>query len=188
MADAIKYQQKIHKAFANELAKDAPSSEEFYAELQKTILNEHPEAAALLMMPKNIKAQLTPELAAVAASNEELCKYFYCSTNAPFANKADDEANAYAAVFSSADTVSLYYDTLNNSRMLFEEETDADFKKVHKRMIDALETYFSLVAEAVLNEYYGDKYAAFVKKFTKAEEKRQGELTKKRQATIAAKK
>lgn len=188
MSMAIKYQQQIHKAFANELAKDAPSSEEFYSELQKKILEEHPEAAALIKMPKGVKNQLSPELAAIADSNEELCKYFYCSTNAPFSDKAKSSANAYSSAFSSADTVKTYYDTLKAARMLLEEENDKDFKKVHKRTVDALETYFSLVAESVLSEYYGNQYAQFVKKFTKAEEQRQAELYKKRQATMKAKK
>lgn len=188
MANAIKYQQRIHEAFANELAKDAPSSEEYYAELQKKILEEHPEAAALLKMPKSMKTQLSPELAAIADSNEELCKYFYCSTNAPFSDKAKSSANAYSSAFSSADTVKAYYDTLKATRMLLEEENDKDFRKVHKRIIDALETYFSLCAESVLSEYYGKQYTDFVKKFTKTEEEHQTVQKIKRDATIKAKK
>lgn len=187
MAAAIKYQQQIHKAFAKEQAKDAPSSEEFYSELQKQILEEHPEAAALLKMPKGVKNQLSPELAAIADSNEELCKYFYCSTNIPFDDKALSPANAYSSAFSSAEVVKAYYDTLNTSRILLEEEVDETYRKVHKRVVDALETYFSNVAEYVLNEYYGNEYKVFVKKFTKAEEAHQQEQYKKRQATMAKK-
>lgn len=186
MAKAIKYQQQIHKAFANELAKYAPSSENFYSELQKKILAEHPEAAAMISIPKGAKKQLPPELAAIAKSNEDICKYFYLSTDAPFADKGED--GEYSSVFSSAETVAMYANTLDSARMLLEEESDEGFKKVHKRVVDTLETYFSLVAEEVLFEYYGNDYTRFVKKFTKDEEKRQAEQYKKRQATIAAKK
>lgn len=187
MAAAIKYQQLIHKRFAKEQAKKE-SAGDYYTELYKTILAERPEAAALLQMPKKPENLLSPELTAVVKGNEELCKYFFLvkAKEVPFSDKADSFNTAPA--FTSAETVKMYADTLDNARCLLEEETDDNFKQIHKGVIKALEDYFSLCAEAVLNEYYGEDYAKFVKEETKREEKVQKDRSGKREETVAAKK
>ena len=64
-------------------------------------------------------------------------------------------------------------------------EDDEEFKKILESLQKGYEKYFELTAERCLEDYFGDRYTDFAKKFTKEEEAAQSKRVETRKANQA---
>ena len=149
---AIKNQDKMHKAFAESLDKEA---KEKFDKLAK----ENPEL-------KNLAAfKQTPESAAISSGNFEICKFFFLNEDNGFDFSGEPHLK------SVAQTVRVNITAYNNFVTFEKEEEQADYKKIYKTLIKKLDEYFALAAESALREYYGDSYISFADDYTKSKTK-----------------
>lgn len=149
---AIKNQDKMHKAFAESLDKEA---KEKFDKLAK----ENPEL-------KNLAAfKQTPESAAISSGNFEICKFFFLNEDNGFDFSGEPHLK------SVAQTVRANITAYNNFVTFEKEEEQADYKKIYKTLIKKLDEYFALAAESALREYYGDSYISFADDYTKSKAK-----------------
>lgn len=149
---AIKNQDKMHKAFAESLDKEA---KEKFDKLAK----ENPEL-------KNLAAfKQSPESVAISSGNFEICKFFFLNEDNGFDFSGEPHLK------SVAQTVRANITAYNNFVTFEKEEEQADYKKIYKALIKKLDDYFELAAESALREYYGDSYISFADDYTKSKAK-----------------
>lgn len=160
---SIKYQEQIHKAFAETLDKE---KKEKFDKLAK----ENPELKDLAAFKQS------SESVAISSGNFEICKFFFLNEDNGF------DFSGSPHLKSVAQTVRANITAYNNFVTFEKEEEQTDYKKIYKALIKKLDDYFVLAAESALRQYYGDAYISFAEKFTKAEEKRQAARVAKRKA------
>lgn len=150
----IKYQDAIHKAFAETIDKEA--KEKF-----DKLVESNPELKDVAVFNQS------KESAAISDSNIEICKFFFLSEDSAF------DFSGKPHWKSVAQTVRANVTAYNNFVTFEEDEEQGDFKKIYKALIKKLDEYFSLAAESALREYYGDTYINFAEQLTEEKEKQQ---------------
>lgn len=149
---AIKNQDKMHKAFAAIIDKEA--KEKF-----DKLVEGNPEL-------KNVAAfKQSPESVAISSGNFEICKFFFLNED----NGFDFSGSPHWK--SVAQTVRANITAYNNFVTFEKEEEQDDFKKIYKALIKKLDDYFALAAESALRQYYGDSYISFADDYTKSKAK-----------------
>lgn len=149
----MKYQQRIHKAFAEFINKDAKEkAEEKYAKLT----TDFPELKDTL----DESVFYAYGVEAIATGNVEICDLF--SRDTP---RIGPNIRAYQTIQRYADM-----------------ETNPEYVSVYKALISAYKKYFSLAAEDTLVDYYGPKYTDFVAEQTKKIEAEMKAAADKRKA------
>lgn len=153
---AIKYQDRIHAAFADEvILKDA--LEEF-----KRMQEQFPN---LKLKPDAIDNK---EADALKGGNVSICRHFVMETEE---GKALDFDSPH--VKDVAQTVRANVNYYNNLTQFLKDEKEEGYAKIYSALQKKLDEYFSLAAEDILTDVYGETYTAFRDKFTKEEEARQ---------------
>lgn len=152
----MKYQQRIHKAFAEHLNKDAKKKA---AERLEELRKQFPELAQRVNETDFYADGVMP----ISTDNITICEYF--SRDTPHIGP---NVQAYRTIERYAKT-----------------ETNPEYKKVYKALISAYEKYFSLAAEDTLLDYYGDTYKDFVAKESAKIEAEMKAAADKRKATMA---
>lgn len=142
----IKYQQRIHEAFAKEIAGNP-------AEEMKRALEQFP----------NLKGKVSeddfmnPDAAAIATSNAFICEYFAVKSE-----EADviefSEGEHLKTVKQTVKTNLTYY---KNLLQFIKDEKEDDYSKIYKAIKSKLDAYFERAAEDILNDVYGEKYKKF---------------------------
>lgn len=162
---AIKYQQRIHKAFAEKL--NEASKVEFEEMLKQ--------------FPK-VRAEFKPleDEAAIEKGNFEICKFFYLEseTKEGFEFKNPRKKTVTETVRANVRAYQNILDTL-------EVEEDEEFSKIYKSLQKEYEKYFEVAAERCLGDYYGEEYTKFAEEFTKEEEAAQKKRVDTRKANQA---
>lgn len=151
---SIKYQEQIHKAFAETLDKE---KKEKFDKLAK----ENPELKDLAAFKQS------SESVAISSGNFEICKFFFLNED----NGFDFSGKPHWK--SVAQTVRANITAYNNFVTFEEDEEQGDFKIIYKALIKKLDEYFSLAAESALRQYYGDDYISFAEQLTEEKEKQQ---------------
>lgn len=142
----IKYQQRIHEAFAKEISGN-PSEE---------------MAKALEQFP-NLKDKVSeidfmnPEAAAIATSNMAICEYFAIKcekdTNITFS-----KGEHFKTVAQTVRTNLNYY---KNLLQFIQDEKEEKYSKIYKAIKTKVEAYFETAAEDILMDVYGEQYLEF---------------------------
>lgn len=152
---AIKYQKKIHIAWAKKLEKDN----------QEAIDKEIAEDSKL----RGFIRPETKETIAIKTSNVAICELFYLETDS-------DGNNVYGFELpegdkrkkSLAQTVKANVATYKTCENAYKAEADdSQYKAVYERIVSALNKYFSLAAEDALKRHYGNEYSEFAAQKTK---------------------
>lgn len=166
---AIKYQQKIHKAFVEECLGD--NSKEEY---EKAI------AAFPALEGKVTELDFADkDAAAILTGNVFLCQHFAIKSEESSSLEFESEH-----LYTVRQTVKFNADYYKHLLTFFKEEKEEPYQKIYKNIQRQLDEYFSLTAERILEDVYGTKYTDFVAKFTEDEETRQQErvATRKKNA------
>lgn len=142
----IKYQQRIHEAFAKEIAGNPKEEME----------------RALEQFP-NLKDKVTeldfmkPDAAAIATSNMAICEYFAITceddTNITFTN-----GEHFKTVAQTVRTNLNYY---KNVLQFIRDEKEEKYSKIYKAIKTKVEAYFETAAEDILMDVYGEQYLEF---------------------------
>lgn len=163
---AIKYQDRIHTAFANEVILKEPL-EEF-----KRMQEQFP----------NLKFKADPidnkEADALKAGNIRICQFFTAGYDVQFENERVKDVEQ---------TVRANVNYYNNVCNFLTFETDKEYVKIYTKIQAQLEDYFSLAAENVLEDVYGEAYTTFRDRFTAEEEAKQAERVATRKQNKAKK-
>lgn len=143
---AIKYQQRIHEAFAKEIAGN-PKEE------MKRALEQFP----------NLKDKvdeidfMKPDAAAIATSNMAICEYFAITcegdTNITFTN-----GEHFKTVAQTVRTNLNYY---KNLLQFIRDEKEEKYSKIYKQIKAKVAAYFETAAEDILLDVYGEQYLEF---------------------------
>lgn len=143
---AIKYQQRIHEAFAKEIAGNPKEEME----------------RALEQFP-NLKDKvdeidfMKPDAAAIATSNMAICEYFAITceddTNITFTN-----GEHFKTVAQTVRTNLNYY---KNILQFIRDEKEEKYSKIYKAIKTKVEAYFETAAEDILLDVYGEQYLEF---------------------------
>lgn len=149
---AIKNQDKMHKAFAEILDKEA--KEKF-----DKLVKENPELKDVAVFKQS------PESVAISSGNFEICKFFFLNED----NGFDFGGSPHWK--SVAQTVRANITAYNNFVTFEDEEEQADYKKIYKALVKKLDDYFALAAESALRQFYGDSYISFADDYTKRKAK-----------------
>lgn len=143
---AIKYQQRIHEAFAKEIS-DNPKEE-----MEK----------ALKQFP-SLKGRvseidfLNPDAAAIATSNAFICEHFALKSEEGEGLEFSKGFH-YKSVQQTVRTNLAYY---KNVLQFIQDEKEPDYISIYKAIKAKLESYFERAAEDILNDVYGEKYKQF---------------------------
>ena len=160
---AIKYQDRIHAAFADKVVlKD--TLEEF-KRMQEQFPNLKLKANAI----DNEEAD------ALKSGNVSICRHFVMETEE---GKALEFNSPH--VKDVAQTVRANVSYYNNLTQFLKDEKEEGYVKIYSALQKKLDEYFSLAAEDILADVYGETYTAFRDKFTADEEKRQEDRLKAR--------
>lgn len=163
---AIKYQDRIHTAFANEvILKDAL---EECKRMQEQFPNLKLKADAI----DNKEAD------ALKAGNIRICQFFTAEYDVQFENERVKDVEQ---------TVRANVNYYNNVCNFLTFETDKEYVKIYTKIQAQLEDYFSLAAENVLEDVYGEAYTTFRDRFTAEEEAKQAERVATRKQNKAKK-
>lgn len=156
----IKYQQRIHEAFAKEIAGN-PSEE------MKKALEQFP----------NLKGKVSeidfmnPDAAAIATSNAFICEYFAVKSEDADAIEFS-KGEHFKTVKQTVKTNLAYY---KNLLQFIKDEKEDVYSKIYKAIKTKLDAYFERAAEDILTDVYGEQYTAFfdakTAEFTKAAKK-----------------
>lgn len=166
----VKYQDKIHKAFAKHISDEADKR-------YKDAIAHLPKAAANKL---DVSDFMDEDAAAIEKGNYSICDFF-TADESRYENLTDNRkrtvpqvVRAYAVGYRAA---------LDNAS----NEQDEEYAKIHGKLVKVFEEYFSLTAELLLDGYYGNEYSDFSAKFTAEEEKRQKERIATRKANQSIK-
>lgn len=162
----VKYQQRIHEAFAAKLDERAK------AEFDKA--REAFPNAPMVLAPSE-EAQI------LAKGNIEICEYYYLKSDV---KQGYEFAKARPKTVEQVVRANISgYRAASDA--LAAEECE-DFKKVYEALVKNYKEFFSLAAEAALRVAYAD-YAEFAEAFTKEEERKQAKRIATRKAKAASK-
>lgn len=156
---AIKYQAKIHKAYADEI--DKPARESF-----EELKAQHPE------VPMSFTGS-TPANA-LRESNVAYCKHYYIDT---------EHLGDNLILLQSAKASLEAYDCVCRALTCNAQETV--YTPVLKSIKANLEAYCALAVEDALAEEYGKDYTDFVARYTAEEEAKQAKRVATRKANEA---
>ena len=143
---AVKYQQRIHEAFVNDVLLAEPRKK-----LEEALADD-PELFAT-MKDHPVKSE---EADAILGGNVAICEYF--------ATKCEEGS---ALVFSTEHTKSVkqtvrvnlnYY---KNITRFVDEETEEPYTKIYAVIQKKLDEYFENAAEDILADIYGNRYTEF---------------------------
>lgn len=164
---AIKYQQRIHEAYA------AKIDEKAKAEFDK----------AREAFP-NVPMKFVPsdEATVLCNGNVEICEYFFLKSDI---RESFEFAKARPKTVEQA--VRANVTAYRAAQDALEVEDSEDYKKIYKALVKSYEDYFALAAESALREAYTD-YADFAAEFTSKEEATQAKRIAARKAREAASK
>ena len=141
----VKYQQKIHKAFADVLiAKRKRELEEALADKPELLkaLKDNPFKSA--------------EIDAVLDNNAALCEYF--AVKSEEGEGLEFDTPHLNSVKKTVKTNAAYY---RNLLQFINDETDEEYVKLYKAILAKFDAYFSQAAEDILADVYGEQYTAF---------------------------
>ena len=142
----VKYQQRIHEAFAKEIAGNP-------AEELKKAVEQFP----------NLKGRVSeidfmnPDAAAIATSNAYICEHFAVKSEDADAIEFS-KGEHFKTVKQTVKTNLTYY---KNLLQFIRDEKEADYIKIYKAIKIKLDAYFERAAEDILNDVYGERYAKF---------------------------
>ena len=143
---AIKYQQRIHEAFAKEIAGNP-------AEEMKKAVEQFPNLKGRVSEIDFMK----PEAAAIATSNMAICEYFAITceeeTGITFS-----KGEHFKTVAQTVRTNLNYY---KNLVQFIHDEKEEKYSKIYKAIKTKVEVYFETAAEDVLIDVYGEQYLEF---------------------------
>ena len=150
----VKYQQKIHKAFAETLVAE-----------RKRELEE-----ALADKPELLKGVSfnSPEVDAVLADNPALCEYFAVKSEEGEGLEFSSERTK-----SVKQTVKANLAYYKNVCAFIEQEDVEEYKAAYTAIKKQLDKYFEIAAEDILEDVYGDAYAELKARITAEEEEAQ---------------
>lgn len=143
---AIKYQQRIHEAFAKEIAGNP-------AEEMKKAIEQFP----------NLKGRVSeidfmnPDAAAIATSNAYICEHFAVKSEDADAIEFSKGVH-FKTVKQTVKTNLTYY---KNILQFIRDEKESDYLSIYKGIKTKLDAYFERAAEDILNDVYGERYAKF---------------------------
>lgn len=142
----IKYQQRIHEAFAKEIAGNP-------AEEMKKAVEQFPNLKGRVSEIDFMK----PEAAAIATSNMAICEYFAitCEEETGITFSKGEHFKTVAQTVRANLT---YY---KNLLQFIRDEKEDDYSKIYKAIKTKLDAYFERAAEDILNDVYGERYAKF---------------------------
>lgn len=142
----IKYQQRIHEAFAKEIAGNP-------AEEMKKAVEQFPNLKGRVSEIDFMK----PEAAAIATSNMAICEYFAITceeeTGITFS-----KGEHFKTVAQTVRTNLNYY---KNLLQFIQDEKEEKYSKIYKAIKTKVEAYFETAAEDVLIDVYGEQYLEF---------------------------
>lgn len=150
----VKYQQKIHKAFADVLIAE-----------RKRELEE-----ALADKPELLKGVSfnSPEVEAVLADNPTLCEYFAVKSEEGEGLEFSSERTK-----SVKQTVKANLAYYKNVCAFIEQEDAEEYKTAYTAIKKQLDKYFEIAAEDILADVYGDTYTELKARITAEEEEAQ---------------
>lgn len=143
---AIKYQQRIHKAFADEV---------LIAEKRQALEEALADKPELLAAMKDNPFE-SAEVDAIIGGNVAICEYF--------ATKSEE---GDALVFSTEHAKSVKQTVranLNYYKNIVEfvgDEKEEPYAKIYSAILKKLDEYFENAAEDILADVYGEQYTAF---------------------------
>lgn len=162
----VKYQQRIHEAFAAKLDEKAK------AEFDKA--KEAFPNAPMAFVPSE-------EALILAKGNIEICEYYYLKSDVKQGYEFEKTRTKTVEQVVRANING--YKAASDALVVEERE---DFKKIYEALVKNYKEYFSLAAEAALVVAYTD-YAEFAEAFTKEEERKQAKRIATRKAKAASK-
>lgn len=143
---AIKYQQRIHEAFAKEIAGNP-------AEEMKKAVEQFPNLKGRVSEIDFMK----PEAAAIATSNMAICEYFAITceeeTGITFS-----KGEHFKTVAQTVRANLAYY---KNLLQFIKDEKEEKYAKIYKAIKTKVEAYFETAAEDILMDVYGEQYLEF---------------------------
>ena len=142
----IKYQQRIHVAFAKEIAGNP-------AEEMKEMFKKYPSL-------KEVASEanfMSPEAAAIITSNASICEYFAVKSEESDAIDFS-RGNHLKTVKQTVKTNLAYY---KNILQFIRDEKEEDYLKIYKDIKTKMDAYFARAAEDILKDVYGEKYEKF---------------------------
>lgn len=142
----IKYQQRIHEAFAKEIAGNP-------AEEMKKAVEQFPNLKGRVSEIDFMK----PEAAAIATSNMAICEYFAitCEEETGITFSKGEHFKTVAQTVRANLT---YY---KNLLQFIKDEKEEKYAKIYKAIKTKVEAYFETAAEDILMDVYGEQYLEF---------------------------
>lgn len=153
----VKYQQKIHKAFADALLED------YMGELREALADRPKLLASMKPQPFDY-----PEVDAVLSDSATLCEFFAVKSE-------EGEGLEFDSVRSKSvkQTVKANIAYYKNVRDFVEQEDVEEYKTIYAAIKKQLEAYFDIAAEDILEDVYGESYTELKARITAEEEERQ---------------
>lgn len=146
MADAIKYQKRIHDAFADEV---------LISEKRKALEEALADKPELLAAMKDNPFE-SAEADAIIGGNVAICEYF--ATKSEEGDALVFSTEHFKTVKQTVKTNLAYY---KNILQFIKDEKEDDYSKIYKAIKTKLDAYFERAAEDILNDVYGEKYKKF---------------------------
>lgn len=153
----MKYQQRIHKAFAEYLNKD--KKEKAKARFEE-LKEQFPELAERVNETDFYADGVMP----ISTDNVTICEYFSMDTP-----HVGPNVQAYRTI-----------------ERCSKAETNPEYQKVYKSLLASYKKYFALAAEDTLADYYGEEYTTFAAQESEKIEAEMKAAADKRKATMAA--
>lgn len=154
---AVKYQQKIHNAFADVLITERKR------ELEEALADKPELLKALKDNPFN-----SAEIDAVLANNAALCEYFAVKSEEGEGLEFSSERTK-----SVKQTVKANLAYYKNVCAFIEQEDAEEYKAIYAATKKQLDKYFEIAAEDILEDVYGDAYTELKAHITAEEEEAQ---------------
>lgn len=173
----MRYQQRIHKAFADLLEKESGNTAK--AQYEKAI-----EQFPQLKGTVSVDSFATGEVAALRKSNAEICAYFACDSEYSKQLKGEFPHSLRRELSQTINANILAY---RNIIEVLQHETDVEYMSIYKSLFNTYEKYFELAAEDILTSVYGEKYTSLADKLTAEYAAKAKEAAAKRKEKAAAK-
>lgn len=145
----VKYQQRIHEAFAKSLCVDAEEKYKEFCEKYKM----YPQ----LLESADVSSFMPEDAAAIATSNMAICEYFAitCEEETGITFSKGEHFKTVAQTVRANLT---YY---KNLLQFIKDEKEEKYAKIYKAIKTKVEAYFETAAEDVLIDVYGEQYLEF---------------------------
>lgn len=145
----VKYQQRIHEAFAKSLCVDAEEKYKEFCEKYKM----YPQ----LLESADVSSFMPEDAAAIATSNAYICEHF--AVKSEDADAIEFSKGIHLKTVKQTVKTNLAY--YKNLLQFINDEKEDDYSKIYKAIKTKLDAYFERAAEDILNDVYGERYAKF---------------------------